>query len=135
MNNQYQTKIIDFGIAKVHGNNITLSCQTLGTMNYIPPEQIDNAKSVDYRVDIYGLGATLYYLLLGKPPYFDTKGIHALTLKITSTPVTPLKELMNIPVSISNLVENAMKYDKKERYQTAQEMFMAIKKELEKFDK
>ncbi|NUM33308.1 MAG: protein kinase [Candidatus Brocadiae bacterium] len=132
MGRGFQVKVIDFGIVKVYGESITLGAQTLGTMNYIPPEQIDNAKEVDFKADVYGLGATLYHTLLGKPPYFDIHGIHSLTLRITGTPAQPLKSLMEIPSYISDLVEKAMHPDKKKRFCSMEDFFYAIQNTLKR---
>lgn len=127
-----QIKIIDFGIVKVAGNKITLSCQTLGTLRYIPPEQIENAKEVDCRADIYSLGATMYHLIAGHAPYHNVQGINALTLKITEESPIPLKDVMECSSSLSDLIEKAMAQSKDERFQSAKEFFEAIMFELKK---
>ncbi|HNZ66028.1 MAG: protein kinase [Planctomycetes bacterium] len=130
-----QLKIIDFGIMKISGERITMPCQVLGSLNYIPPEQIDNASNIDVRADIYSLGATLYHALLGRPPYFDVPGIHALTLQITSKSVQPLDELMDIPKSTSDLISKAMAFDRLNRFSSAEEVFYSIQNELANFKK
>ena len=127
----HESKIIDFGIAKVYGKSITLACQTLGTLRYIPPEQIDDARSVDHRADIYALGATLYHLLYGKPPYFETQGLNALILKITDGRLRPLKQVMQIKKSISDLVKKAMAPNRNDRFSNVLQFFQAIIAELE----
>lgn len=127
-----QLKIVDFGIVKVYANAITMGCQSLGTLNYIPLEQLDNARGVDHRADIYGLGATLYHAILGKPPFADLQGIYALTLRMSATPVTPLKNLMEISPSVSALLDKALAQDKAKRFQSMEEFFHAIHKELKK---
>ncbi len=67
-------KVIDFGIAKaterVRGTMSTVADQPLGTPAYMSPEQIDmGALDIDTRSDVYGLGALLYELLAGRPPF------------------------------------------------------------------
>ena len=130
-----QIKIIDFGIMKVSGTRITMDCQVLGSLNYIPPEQVDNASNVDIRADIYAIGATMYHALLGKPPYFDVTNIHALTLRMVNGLVQPLNQLMDIPPSLSQLVAKAMAFNKEDRFPTTKEMFQALKNEWEKLIK
>ncbi len=132
MGKGFQLKIIDFGIVKVPEQSITLGAQTLGTMNYIPPEQIDNAKQVDFKADIYGLGATIYHALLGKPPYFDIHGIHSLTLRISGTPAQPLKTLIKVPVYVSDLIEKAMHPEKEKRFLSMENFFHAIQNTLKR---
>ncbi len=46
----------------------------MGTPFYMPPEQMENAKNADYRSDIYAVGATMFHLLCGKPPYVEYAG-------------------------------------------------------------
>ena len=127
-----QIKIIDFGIMKVPGVRITMDCQVLGSLNYIPPEQVDNASNVDIRADIYAIGATMYHALLGKAPYFDITNIHALTLRMATGSVQPLEQLMDIPHSLSQLVAKAMAFNKEERFPTTKDMFNALHNEWEK---
>ncbi len=69
-----QTKVLDLGLARLHGQNapqenLTSTHQMMGTVDYMAPEQFENAHGVDIRADIYGLGCTLYKLLTGHAPY------------------------------------------------------------------
>ena len=79
-------KIVDFGLALVHGRDVDESGEIWATPFYVAPEKLtDNAE--DFRSDIYSLGATLYHALVGKPPYkADTNSIEELK-KIKSRPV------------------------------------------------
>jgi serine/threonine protein kinase len=68
-------KILDLGVArllaadKLEDSSLTGARFTLGTPEYLPPEQFADAGSVDQRADVYGLAGTLYCLLTGEPPY------------------------------------------------------------------
>ena len=67
-------KVLDFGLAKVTSEgpsdtSLTRHGQTMGTPDYIAPEQIRNSRSADIRADIYSLGCTFYSLLTGEPPF------------------------------------------------------------------
>jgi len=63
-------KLSDFGLAKLEGDfSLTLDGAVLGTPHYLAPEQISGAPSVDARADIYSLGMTLYYLVVGSPAF------------------------------------------------------------------
>jgi len=81
-----QLKILDFGIAKVEeASSHTLTGQSLGTILYMSPEQVQDPKRVDYRTDIYSLGVTFYHLVTGKPPYdISTDSTFKIQSKIVS---------------------------------------------------
>lgn len=71
-----QVKLLDWGLARIwegvqssHQDiNITVAHQTVGTPDYIAPEQLEDSRTVDARADIYSLGGTLFTLLTGKAP-------------------------------------------------------------------
>mgnify|MGYP001338038661 CR=1 FL=1 len=71
---QGKVKLLDWGLARIlQGNSsadifITVANQTVGTPDYIAPEQLEDSRTVDARADIYSLGGTLFTLLTGKPP-------------------------------------------------------------------
>ncbi len=66
-----RVKILDFGMAKVltpDEPQLTRAGQVLGTPGFMSPEQLKDSSLVDPRTDIYGMGAVLYYMLVGRPP-------------------------------------------------------------------
>jgi len=70
-----RAKLCDFGVAKdldALRTTLTRTGQGLGTMAYLPPEQVAQARDVDSLADVYSLGATLYHLLAGRPPFLPT---------------------------------------------------------------
>ncbi|MDB4945620.1 MAG: Serine/threonine protein kinase PrkC, regulator of stationary phase, partial [Labilithrix sp.] len=83
-------KVMDFGIAKVlegiHGTNT----QSIGTLQYMSPEQID-ARTIDARSDLYALGLVFYEMLSGDPPFNSPSPRELLNLQCTATP-PPLAE-------------------------------------------
>ncbi len=69
-----QVKVLDLGLALVSDDNsqataLTQAGQAFGTPDYMAPEQWDNAHTTDGRVDLYALGCTLHFLLVGRPPF------------------------------------------------------------------
>ena len=72
---QGQIKLLDLGLARFHsedapaGREVTAAGQTMGTPDYMAPEQIADTHTVNIRADIYALGCTLYKLLAGRPPF------------------------------------------------------------------
>jgi tRNA A-37 threonylcarbamoyl transferase component Bud32 len=74
-------KVLDLGLASWRGaaptEDLTLAGQLLGTPDFLAPEQVRDAAAVDIRADLYSLGATLFFLLTGKPPFAHRTGVYA----------------------------------------------------------
>ncbi len=67
-----QAKLLDFGLARLPGDErLTRTGAQLGTVGYMAPEQVRNARGADARADVFGLGATLYFALTGRAPFED----------------------------------------------------------------
>ncbi len=64
-----QTKLVDFGLARQFCSRLTDPRALLGSLEFMPPEQSHDPSAVGKEADIYGLGATLFWLLTGEPPY------------------------------------------------------------------
>ena len=90
-------KVVDFGLAKTlpdstaarGSSNDTKTTSLIGTPHYMAPEQIRASRSVDARTDIYGLGATMYQLLTGLPP-FVALNLYVLCARILSDAPPPI---------------------------------------------
>jgi serine/threonine protein kinase len=78
-------KVMDFGIAKVLEALHQTNTQSVGTLQYMSPEQID-ARSIDHRADLYCLGLVLYELLSGRPPFRSASPRELLNLQCTAEP-------------------------------------------------
>ena len=83
--------VTDFGMAKFMMEDVTLTQEGrgLGTVSYVSPEQAANAANVDERSDIYGIGATLYCLITGRPPFQAATTREILTQVQMIEPVAP----------------------------------------------
>lgn len=135
-------KLTDFGIARTadyENANLTKTGIMMGTLAYVSPEQLQDAKGVDHRADIFSLGVVAYEALAGNLP-FTADGIAATIVKIISQEEIPLHIACNPPVSIgiSNAVSRAMRKRSRERYMTVQEFVKAFESclsEEEKYDR
>ncbi|GEM_PF-3038802 len=105
-------KLTDFGIARAVADleeaNLTRSGAMLGTLCYSAPEQLDNARKVDARADIFSLGVVAYEVLSGINP-FRAEGITQVVLQVSSRQERPLNELVpEVGPALSQVVARAM---------------------------
>ncbi len=114
-------KIADFGIAKLPDTQLTQSGKILGTPYFMSPEQIQ-ADEVDGRSDVFSLGALLYNLLTGIPP-FRGSDLASITQQVLyKSPPPPSELVAEIPVGIDGVLARSMAKDRDERYQTGDEL-------------
>lgn len=123
-------KVTDFGIAKpineATTDAITGSGATLGTPSYMPPEQQGSARHADERSDLYSLGATMYHLLTGRPPYQGALFEIFEALK-SPDPVPAAIELRpDIPVPLDLLLRRVLEKEPQRRFATAVELEAAL---------
>jgi serine/threonine protein kinase/DNA-binding beta-propeller fold protein YncE len=131
-------KLTDFGIARAadfEDANLTKTGIMMGTLAYVSPEQLQDAKSVDHRADIFSLAVVCYEALSGTLP-FTADGIAATIVKIISQEETPLHILdPSIPIHVSNCVSRAMRKKPKERYRSVSEFIKDLSTALTEEEK
>jgi len=119
-------KLADFGLARSldeeEETNITRAGTTVGTVDYMPPEQARNSKDADFRSDIYALGATWYFLLIGKPPFPEGDVLNKLNQHANDPPPDPRKANPEIPAGVVDVIHKMLAKTQKERYQTPTEL-------------
>lgn len=120
------TKIMDFSIAlTVTDAQSTQDLGLMGTPAYMAPEQVQ-ALPVTPQADIFSLGAVMYELLTGHPP-FTGQNIHSIIYQITHSEPVPIKELRpEVPDLLVKIVEIALRKNAKERYKSGQEFYMTL---------
>jgi serine/threonine-protein kinase len=125
------SKVIDFGVAKARDRaTAQTSAGTLkGKINYMPREQA-LGQEVDRRADTWSLGAVLYYLLVGRPPYKEETQLATLKLAMTGAPIPPLP--VTIPMSLRATVMRALAHEPAQRFQTAADMGEALESLMRK---
>ncbi|HID54752.1 MAG TPA: hypothetical protein EYP41_22285 [Anaerolineae bacterium] len=123
-----QPILLDFGIAKILGDNYvhTATGATVGTAQYMAPEQVLGEK-VDHRADIYSLGVMLYEMAAGRPPYEGNSAITVM-MKHVNEPV-PDARLFNadLPPVYNTILEKALAKNPNDRYDSANELAAALR--------
>jgi serine/threonine protein kinase len=124
-------KVLDLGLARLRDSigtdELTTPDLVLGTPDYLAPEQIENAAAVDIRADLYSLGATLFYLLTGKPPFAHRAPMLA-KLKAHGYEAPPdVRSLRpEVPAAVAALVARLLAKRPEQRLATPQELAAAL---------
>ncbi len=127
-----QPRITDFGLAKrlTGASELTLTGQVLGSPNYLPPEQA-SGKPTGVGSDVYSLGAILYHLLTGRPP-FEAESLTTLLRQVVETePIPPRGLNPGIPRDLETIALKCLEKEPHRRYQTAKELAADLGRFLE----
>lgn len=131
-------KMLDLGLARFfhaeEENPLTLQYdeKVLGTADYLSPEQALDSHKVDTRADIYSLGCTMYFLLLGHPPFPDGTLAQRLMFHQMKEPASLKSERPEIPPHIVAIVEKMMQKKPENRFQTVRDVATVCKRWLNK---
>jgi serine/threonine protein kinase len=122
-------KLLDFGLARLvegEGTRLTRAGAIVGTPQYFPPE-IGYGEQADARSDVYSAGATLYYMLTGRPPFQADSAI-ALLLAHANTPVVPPSQLLlePVPAELEAVVLRCLAKDPGQRFADGTELGRAL---------
>ena len=121
-------KITDFGIARsIKTKGLTGTGIIIGTPEYMSPEQVEG-KPVDQRSDLYSLGIILYELVTGKLPFEGDTPLSVAVKHKIEEPRAPQDINAQIPRDLNRVILKCMAKDKKERYQSAEELLSDLKK-------
>src|SRR5262249_20550561 len=120
-----QVKIVDFGLARLGGSEMTQDGIVLGTPNYMSPEQALGDK-VDDRSDIFSAGAVFYEILTGRKP-FDAESTPGVLYQVVHKQPPRVREYApDVPMILVEVIERALAKDKNTRFQTAKQMRAAL---------
>lgn len=124
-----QAKVLDFGISKFTtrgGRVTTIKGRPLGTPGFMAPEQIEDPQNTDSRADVYGLGATLYDMLAGCPPFADVGFPKVLRLIVEEEPKSLASVRPDLPEGMIAIVERALRKAPEARFQDMAEFEEAL---------
>ncbi|MFO8008543.1 MAG: protein kinase [Candidatus Brocadiia bacterium] len=111
-------RLTDLGLAKeatADATGLTRSGASLGTPYYMSPEQINSARDVDFRTDIYSLGATLYHMVCGTVPYTGTT-FEVMTKQVREPLPPPREHVPELPDALSDVLRQMMAKEPDRRY-------------------
>jgi serine/threonine-protein kinase len=123
---QGRAKLVDMGLARRfergadHG--LTQSGMTLGSFDYISPEQARDPRDVDVRSDLYSLGCTLFQMLTGRPPFPGGTVVQKLIQHQEDSPADVRMLNPAVPVELANIIAKLMAKDRDRRYQTPEHL-------------
>jgi serine/threonine-protein kinase len=122
-----EVKVADFGLARVLSSAVDLTQEgmTLGTPLYMSPEQ-GQGGAVDSRSDLYSLGATIYHLLVGHPPFTGPTPVSVVMAHIQE-PLVPLATLRpDLPAALCTIVERLLAKRPDDRFQSPGDLLQAV---------
>ncbi|HEV2394646.1 MAG TPA: protein kinase [Verrucomicrobiae bacterium] len=125
-------RVMDFGIARAQqSRRLTFVGFTpaMGTPDYMAPEQVRGSRG-DQRTDIYSLGAILYEMTTGDPPFGGDSAYVIMNARVTGDPIAPRKLNPKLTPVLEEIILHAMERDPKRRYQSAADM----KRELDDYE-
>jgi tetratricopeptide (TPR) repeat protein/archaellum biogenesis ATPase FlaH len=119
-------KIGDFGLAlAVDLSRLTQAGMMVGTVTYMPPEQAMGGK-VTAKVDLYSLGAMLYEMVTGRPPFVGDDSIAIIGQHINTPPVSPTWHRADLPPALETLILQLLQKDPEKRPESAAVVLQAL---------
>src|SRR5262249_6080067 len=124
-------KILDFGLARFENEvgrktRLTALGNIVGTVDYVAPEQAENARTADIRADIYSLGCTLFYLLTGQPPFPGDNVVEKMIRRVLGEPPSVRASRPEVPAAVDRVVARMMARKPSDRFQTPAEVATAL---------
>lgn len=121
-------KITDFGLAKAAEapTSMTREKVGMGTLKYMAPEQVKDAKHVDLRADIYAVGAVLYEGAVGHPPFTDEDSINLYMSVLSKDPARMRQLRPDVPEEFERIIMRCLLKDRDLRYSSFEELGWAL---------
>jgi tetratricopeptide (TPR) repeat protein len=132
---RYEPKITDFGLAKHldSAGGQTASGDVLGTPSYVAPEQAEGkVHEIGPATDIYSLGAVLYELLTGRPPFRAESPLETLRQVVTVEPVAPTRLQPQVPRDLETICLKCLQKNPGRRYASAEDLADDLRRFLQK---
>ncbi len=125
-----QVKIMDFGLARLSGSDMTRTGLVMGTPHYMSPEQV-RGEHVDARSDVFALGCVFYEVLTGKKP-FDAESLHSVLYKVMQSEPPPASQAVpGLPAVVLQVLDRALAKRPSDRFQDAGEFRSVLERARE----
>ncbi len=127
-------RVTDFGLAKhIHADSdLTGTGQILGTPSYMPPEQADGKlHNIGPAADLYALGAILYCMLTGRPPFQSANPVDTLMQVMSAQPISPRQLNPSIPKDLETICLKCIEKHPAKRYSSAAELLLELRRFLQ----
>ena len=125
-----KARLVDMGLARLHqmtgDRDLTVSGMTLGTFDYISPEQARDPRLADVRSDLYSLGCTAYFMLVGRPPFAEGTMVQKLLQHQQQQAVAVDRIRPDVPRELAEVIERLMEKDPADRCQHPAELVEAL---------
>ncbi len=131
LDKQGHVRVTDFGLAKRvdRDSQMTASGQVLGTPSYMPPEQAGGQlEKIGPASDVYALGAVLYAMLTGRPPFQASTPVETLMQVLERDPVPPRQLDPDVDRDLDTICTKCLQKESHQRYATAQEVVAEIER-------
>jgi serine/threonine protein kinase/WD40 repeat protein len=124
-------KILDFGLARFEsetpqGVRLTQLGKVVGTVDYIAPEQAQDARTADIRADVYSLGCSLFCLLTGKPPFAGDHPVEKIAARILAEAPSVRAHRPEVSPALERVIAKMMAAKPADRYQAPAEVVKAL---------
>jgi serine/threonine protein kinase len=121
-----RARIVDMGLARLHqvagDADLTVSGMTLGTFDYISPEQARDPRAADVRSDLYSLGCTMFFMLAGRPPFAEGTMVQKLLQHQQAEPPAIDELRPDVPRRLAGIIARLMEKDPLDRYRRPAEL-------------
>jgi eukaryotic-like serine/threonine-protein kinase len=126
-----KAKLVDMGLARLHqvdhtDHDLTASGVTLGTFDYISPEQARDPRSADVRSDLYSLGCSFYFMLTGRPPFPEGTVLQKLLQHQGEEPPDPRNFRPDLPEEVAKVLARLLAKNPARRYQLPAELISEL---------